>query len=62
VKYECEIINCFKILERKSENKYSDGRPRHGCENVVCTDLKETVWEVVNWTPLAHDVCCEPRV
>jgi hypothetical protein len=50
-----KIINAYKILSGKPEEKRSPGRPRHGCKNNSEMDIKETGCKCVEWIQLACD-------
>jgi hypothetical protein len=47
--------NAYKILLGKPEGKRSLGRHRHRCEDNIRIDLREIVWENVDWMHLAQD-------
>jgi hypothetical protein len=48
-----EMKNVYKILVGKPEKKRSLGRPRCRQEDNMRTDLRETMWEGVDWMYLA---------
>jgi hypothetical protein len=48
-----ETRNAYKILVGKSEGERPLGRPRGRWEDNIRMDLRETEWEVVDWTHLA---------
>jgi hypothetical protein len=50
-----EMRNAYKILIGKCKAKRPLGRPRHKWVDNVRMDLKEIVWEVVNWIHLADN-------
>jgi hypothetical protein len=47
--------NPYNVLVRKPEGKRPFGRPRHRWEINIRTDLRETVWEGVDWMHLTQD-------
>jgi hypothetical protein len=47
--------NSYNILIWKTEGKRLLGRPRHRWEDSIRMDLREIVWEVVEWIHLAED-------
>jgi hypothetical protein len=49
-----EMRNGYKILVGKPEGKRPPGRPRQRWETIRM-DLKETVWDGVDWMYLAQD-------
>jgi hypothetical protein len=49
-----EMRNAYKILFGKPEGKQSLIRSRHRWEDNIRMDLKEIVWEVVNWMHLSQ--------
>jgi hypothetical protein len=50
-----EMRNSYKILILKSEWKRLLGRPGRRCEGNIKMDLKEIVWEGVEWICLVQD-------
>jgi hypothetical protein len=46
-----EIINAYKILDRKPEGKRPLGRYRHKCKDNI---KLETCWEDLDWIDLVH--------
>jgi hypothetical protein len=50
-----KMINAYRILVRKSEGMIPLGRPRFRWEDNIRMDIKEMVWEVVNWINLAQN-------
>jgi hypothetical protein len=50
-----EMRNAYKILFRKPEGKSPQGRLRNSRENNIRTDLREKVWEVVDFIHLPQD-------
>jgi hypothetical protein len=50
-----EIRNAYKIFVRKPEGKRPRGRPRRRWEDNIRMDLKEIVWEGVDWIHLVQD-------
>jgi hypothetical protein len=50
-----ELRNAYRLLVRKPEMKRLLGRPRHRWEVNIRMDIKEIVWEVVDWIHLAKD-------
>jgi hypothetical protein len=44
-----EMRNVYNILVGKCEWRRPPGRPRRRWENNIIMDLKEIVWEVVDW-------------
>jgi hypothetical protein len=47
--------NANKILVSKSEGKRPLGSHKHGWEDHIRMDLKETGWEGVDWIRVAQD-------
>jgi hypothetical protein len=47
--------NAYKVFARKPEVKRQFGRPRRRWENNNRIDIREIVWEVVDWMHLAQD-------
>jgi len=45
----------IKIFVEIPEGKGPFAIPRHGCEDNVIMDLKEIVWEFVDWIHVAQD-------
>jgi hypothetical protein len=54
---ECirDMRNVYNILIGKPEGKRPLGRSRHRWEDNIKMDLKEILWEVVDWINLAKD-------
>jgi hypothetical protein len=50
-----KMRNAYKILIRKSEGKIPLGRPRRSLEDNIRMDLREEVWEGVDWMNLAQN-------
>jgi hypothetical protein len=50
-----EMRNAYNILVGKPEGKRPRGRPRHREEDNIRMDLKEIVWEGLDWMHLAQD-------
>jgi hypothetical protein len=50
-----ETRSTYKILIKKPERKRPLGRYRHRWEDDIRMDLREIVWEDVDWTCLAWD-------
>jgi hypothetical protein len=50
-----EISNSYNILVRKLEGKRQLRRSRRRWEDNIRIDLREIVWEVVDWIHLAQD-------
>jgi hypothetical protein len=50
-----EMINACNILVRKPEGKRSLGRSRSKWESNIRMDLREIVWEYVDWMHLTQD-------
>jgi hypothetical protein len=50
-----EKRNAYRILMGKPERKGPLGRPRLGGVDNIKTDLRETVWDGMNWNDLAQD-------
>jgi hypothetical protein len=53
--YAWEICEMLYISVGKPEGKRPLGRPRHKWEEDIRRDLRETVWENVDWIHLAQD-------
>jgi hypothetical protein len=49
-----KMRNAYKILVRKPEGMRSLRRPRHRWEDNIRMDLREMVWEVMDWMHLAE--------
>jgi hypothetical protein len=47
--------NAYKILVGKPERNRPLGRPRRRWKDNIRTDLREIVWEGVDWIRLAQD-------
>jgi hypothetical protein len=47
--------NAYKILVRKHERKRQLGSPRCKWEDNSGMDLREAVWEIVDWIHLVRD-------
>jgi hypothetical protein len=41
--------NAYNILIGKPEGNRPLGRPSRRCEDTICMDLREVVWEDVDW-------------
>jgi hypothetical protein len=50
-----EIRNAYNILVGKPEGGRPLGRPRHRWEDSIRMDLREILWEDVDWIHLAQD-------
>jgi hypothetical protein len=50
-----DMRNVYKVLVRKPEQKRPLGRHRRKWENNISKELREIVWEVVNWMQLTQD-------
>jgi hypothetical protein len=50
-----EIRNSYSILVGKPERKRRPARPRRRREDNIRMDLREVVWEGVDWIVLAQD-------
>jgi hypothetical protein len=50
--------NTYNIFSGKPEWKRLLGRHRRKWEDNIRMDLRETVWEIVNWMHLAQDRNC----
>jgi hypothetical protein len=50
-----EMMNAYKILVRKPEEKRPLVRPRCGWKDSIRTSLMEVGWEGVDWIHLAQD-------
>jgi hypothetical protein len=48
------VRNAYNILDGKHEGKRLLRRPRRRWENNIRIDLREIVWEVVDWIHLAQ--------
>jgi hypothetical protein len=48
--------NAYKILIGKTGGKRTVGRPRRTWEDNITMDLREMLWEVVDWIHLAQDM------
>jgi hypothetical protein len=48
----CGVLGRDKILIRKSEMKKPFGRPRRRWKDNIRKDIRERVWEVVEWIRL----------
>jgi hypothetical protein len=53
-----EIRNSYNIFIRKPEGKRQRGRPRRRWEDNIRMDIRETVWEGVDWMHLAQCKGC----
>jgi hypothetical protein len=53
VAYMGEMRNAYQISVRKLEGKKPLRRPRHIWEDNVRMDLREIVWEIMDWIHLA---------
>jgi hypothetical protein len=51
----CDAVCVKNILVGKPEEKRPLGRPRHRWEDSIRMDLKEIVWEDVDWMHLSRD-------
>jgi hypothetical protein len=49
-----EVKNAYNILVGKIEGRRPLGRPRCRWENNIRVDLREIVWEVVDWMHLVQ--------
>jgi hypothetical protein len=47
--------NAYRILEGKTEGKRRLGRPRRRCVNNIKIDLRDIVWDDMDWIDLAQD-------
>jgi hypothetical protein len=50
-----EMSNAYKASVGKPEWKRLLGRPRRRWEDIIRVDLRELVWEVLDWIYLAQD-------
>jgi hypothetical protein len=50
-----KMKNVYKILFGKSEGKRPLGRLKRIWEGSIMVDLREIVWEMVDWIHLAQD-------
>jgi hypothetical protein len=50
-----EVKNSNSILDGKPEEKRPFGRRRSGWEDNIRMDIREIVWEVVDWIHLTQD-------
>jgi hypothetical protein len=50
-----EKRNAYRILVGKPENKRPLGRPRRRWVDNIKTDLREIVWDDMDWIYLAQD-------
>jgi hypothetical protein len=50
-----ERRNTYRILLGKPEGRRLSGRPRRRWVENIKMDLKETGWDVIDWTDLAQD-------
>jgi hypothetical protein len=50
-----DIKNAYKSLGGETEGKRPLGKPNRRWEDSITVDLKETVWEVVDWIHLIQD-------
>jgi hypothetical protein len=50
-----DMINAYNILIGKREGKRPLEKPRRRWEDNIRMDLKETVWQGVDWMHLAQD-------
>jgi hypothetical protein len=50
-----EERNEYRILVGKPERKRPLGRPKRRWEHNIRMDLRETGWDGMDWTDLAHD-------
>jgi hypothetical protein len=50
-----EIRNTYRILVGKPERKRQLGRPRRRWLGNIKMDLRETVWDGMDWIDLAQD-------
>jgi hypothetical protein len=50
-----EKTNAYRILKGKSEGRRSLGRLRHRWVDNIKMDLREIVWDSMDWIHLAHD-------
>jgi hypothetical protein len=51
-----EMRNAYKILVGKPEGKRPLGRSRHRWEGNIRMDLREVMWEGVDWMYLAQNM------
>jgi hypothetical protein len=49
------MINAYKILVRKPEEKRQLGGPRRGWEDNIRKNIREIRWEGMDWMHLAQD-------
>jgi hypothetical protein len=47
--------DAYSVMVGKPERKVSLGTPRHRCKGNIKIDIKEIVWEGVNWIDLVKD-------
>jgi hypothetical protein len=50
-----EMRNAYNILVKKCKGKRLFGRPRHMWEHNIRIDLREIVWEGMDWFHLGQD-------
>jgi hypothetical protein len=50
-----EKMNAYRILVGKPEGKRPLGRRRCRCKNNIKTDLREIVWDGMDWIDLSQD-------
>jgi hypothetical protein len=50
-----ERRNAYRILLGKLEGKRPLGRPRHRSVNNIKMDLREIIWDDMDWVDLAQD-------
>jgi hypothetical protein len=50
-----EIRSAYNVLVGKPEGKRPLGRPRRRCDDNIIMDLREIVWEIVDWIHLVQD-------
>jgi hypothetical protein len=55
VAYRGEQRNAYKILVWKPEVKRPHARPRHRWEDNIKMDLRDIVWDGVDWIHLAQN-------
>jgi hypothetical protein len=53
-----ERRNACRILVGEPEGRRPLGRPRHRWVDNIKMDLREIVWDVMNWIDLAQDTGC----
>jgi hypothetical protein len=48
-------MNAYRILVRKPEGKRPPGRRRRRCKDNIKMDLREIVWDCMDWIDLSQD-------